>query len=520
MTPAAPHDSDAFPSLSLPDRIHAILDPWVAKTPDAIAVEDPDARLSFRQLHDAVETAAQRLQAQGLRGGDRLLVLAENCIPAVVLLLAASRLDVWASIVNARLSQREITNFIEHSGARLAAFTTAVSKDALAHAERLGATEQDWPGVGRFHLATVNPDAVPEPVQASGKEQVAVMIYTSGTSGNPKGVMLTHSNLLFVGDNGRRLRRLTSADRIYGVLPMSHVYGLSAIVLTSLLVGATLVLVPRFTPDGMAAALATGGITVLHGVPAMYAKLLEWGARPGNTLAAPSLRIAQGGGAPLDQSFKDAFEAAVGVTLHNGYGMTESSPSISQTRVDAPRKDCSVGQPVPGIEVRLIGDNGQPVAPGEVGELHVRGPNVMKGYYHAPDLTREAVDAEGWLNTGDMARQEADGALFIVGRSKELIIRSGFNVYPIEVEQAINSHADVVHCAVVGRSVPGNEEVVAYVEPVPGRGLTVDALAAYLRERLSPYKIPAEIVLLEQLPATPTGKILKNQLKLMAAGQA
>jgi acyl-CoA synthetase (AMP-forming)/AMP-acid ligase II len=178
-----------------------------------------------------------------------------------------------------------------------------------------------------------------------------------------------------------------------------------------------------------------------------------------------------------------------------------------------------VGPPIPGIEIRIVKDGAQ-VAPGEVGELHVRGPGVMKGYYKAPELTREAIDADGWLNTGDLARQDEDGALFIVGRSKELIIRSGFNVYPIEVEQAINSHPDVVHCAVVGRSVPGNEEVVAYVELVPGRSLAPQVLAAWLHERLSPYKIPSQIELLEHLPATATGKILKNQLREMAAGGA
>jgi acyl-CoA synthetase (AMP-forming)/AMP-acid ligase II len=248
----------------------------------------------------------------------------------------------------------------------------------------------------------------------------------------------------------------------------------------------------------------------------MYAKLLEWGRRPGHRLRAPSLRIAQGGGAPLDQNFKDDFETVFGITLHNGYGMTEASPSIAQTRLDAPRRDCSVGPPIPGIGIRIVKE-GAEVAPGEVGELHVHGPGIMKGYYQAPELTRAAVDAEGWLNTGDLAREDKDDALFIVGRSKELIIRSGFNVYPIEVEQAINSHPDVVQCAVVGRNVPGNEEVVAFVELVPGRSFAPQALTVYLQDLLSPYKIPSRIELLDHLPATATGKILKNQLRQMAA---
>jgi len=510
---ALPSGTAFVPRGDLPRRIHRIIDPWV--NGHAPALLQGGTVMSFGQLDAAVAEAARRLTEQGLRAGDRLLLVAENSIPVIVLALACSRLDAWLVPVNARLSQREIDTFIEHSGARLAAFTSAVSPDAAAHAQRLGAAEVVWPGCGRFHLTSANIAVVPEPTIADG-EQVAALIYTSGTSGAPKAVMLTHRNLLFIAENGRCMRRQTPADRVYAVLPLSHIYGLATMALSALHAGASLMLAPRFDPAAVAAALETGGVTILHGVPAMYAKLLEWGRRPGNRLRAPTLRIAQGGGAPLDQNFKDDFEAAFGIPLHNGYGMTEASPSIAQTRLDAPRSDCSVGPPIPGIEVRIVKD-GTEVAPGEVGELHVRGPGVMKGYYKAPELTREAVDAEGWLNTGDLARQGGDGALFIVGRSKELIIRSGFNVYPIEVEQAINSHPDVVHCAVVGRNVPGNEEVVAYVEPVPGCSLTPQALTAWLQERLSPYKIPSQIELLEHLPATATGKILKSQLREMAA---
>jgi acyl-CoA synthetase (AMP-forming)/AMP-acid ligase II len=517
---ALPSGPAFVPRGDLPRRIHQIIEPWVSRQPDAPALLQSGTVMSFGQLDAAASEAARRLTQLGLRARDRLLLVAENSIPVVVLALACSRLDAWLVPVNARLSQREIDTFVEHSGARLVVFTSAVSPEAEAHAQRLGAAEVDWPGCGRFNLTSANIAVAPEPTIADG-EQVAALIYTSGTSGAPKAVMLTHRNLLFIAENGRCMRRQTPADRVYAVLPLSHIYGLATMALSALHAGASLVLAPRFEPAAVAAALETGRVTILHGVPAMYAKLLEWGRRPGNRLCAPALRIAQGGGAPLDQSFKDDFEAAVGITLHNGYGMTEASPSIAQTRLDAPRRDCSVGPPIPGIGIRIVKD-GADVAPGEVGELHVRGPGVMKGYYKAPELTREAVDAEGWLNTGDLARQEqeegGDGALFIVGRSKELIIRSGFNVYPIEVEQAINSHPDVVHCAVVGRDVPGNEEVVAYVELVPGRSLAPQALAAWLHERLSPYKIPSHIELLEHLPATATGKILKNQLRQMAAG--
>ena len=507
---------DETPRTDLPERLHHMLAPWIASQPAAVALEDENGRLSYGELGQALEEVTAQLQAVGLRPGDRLLVVCENCNAAAVLVFAASRIDAWISLVNARLSPREIDTFIAHSGARRSLFLGASSSDAAQHGERLGAQAVTWPGIGALALGGLNASCQPEPVFAAGAEQVAALIYTSGTSGHPKGVMLSHRNLAFVAENNRALRRLRPGDRVYGVLPIAHVYGLTSIMLTTLHCGATLVFAPRFEPQRLALALAEQGITVLHGVPAIYAKLLDWAKRKHRPLPAPQLRIAQAGGAPLDQALKDDFERSFGIVLHNGYGMTESAPTMSQTRLDAPRRDCSVGQPVPRLETRIVAE-GRQVAPGEIGELWIRGENVMRGYYRDPEQTREAIDAEGWLNTGDLVRQEADGALFVVGRSKELIIRSGFNVYPVEVEQVLNAHPLVVHSAVVGRAVPNNEEVVAYVEPVPGSGLDLAQLNAYLRLHLSPYKLPSEIVLLEHLPATPTGKILKAQLRQLAA---
>lgn len=505
---------------ALPDRIHRIVDPWAAARPEAVALSDAGAALSYAQLAQAIRETAARLAGSGVRAGDRVLLVGENGVALAVFILALSALDAWACPANARLSPREIGAILGHAGARRALYLCANSPEAAAHAAARGAIDTDWPWVGRFGLGPLDEGCRPEPACASSAEQVAALIYTSGTSGDPKGVMLTHRNLLFIGDNGRRLRQLVPQDVVYGVLPLSHVYGLSALLAAALHSGATLRLVPRFAPEALAHALAEEGVTVLHGVPAMYAKLLDWARRSGTPLHAPALRVAQLGGAPMTQALKDDFERAFGQALHNGYGLTESSPSISQTRLDAPRRDCSVGPPIPGVAVRIVGADGHVAAPGAVGELWARGPNVMKGYYRNTELTGETVTAEGWLKTGDLARQEDDGALFIVGRSKELIIRSGFNVYPVEVEQAINAHPQVVQSAVVGRSVDANEEVVAFVEAAAGSGLTAEALAAHLRTCLTPYKLPAEIVFLEQLPASATGKILKNALKERAAAKS
>jgi acyl-CoA synthetase (AMP-forming)/AMP-acid ligase II len=213
-------------------------------------------------------------------------------------------------------------------------------------------------------------------------------------------------------------------------------------------------------------------------------------------------------------------EAAFGLTLHNGYGLTEAAPTVTQTRHEAPRSDCSVGPALPGVELRIVTADGRDAAPGEVGELWVRGPNVMQGYYRDTRSTAEALREGGWLTTGDLARIEPDGAVHIEGRLKELIIRSGFNVFPVEVEAVLNAHPGVSQSAVVGRQVEGNEEVVAFVEPVAGARLEPAAIAAFAADRLAPYKRPAEVIVLDKLPAAASGKVLKGRLKEMARSSA
>lgn len=506
------------PTTAPPRRIHELLDPWVLSQPDAPAVRDAHAALDYAALDQAGQAAAAALQAAGVRAGDRVLLVGENCVALCVLVLALSRLDAWPATVNARLSPREIDEFIAHAGARRVLYTAHVSADAARHAERHGAAAVDWPGLRGLLLGPLNADTQPEPCAAAASEQVAAMIYTSGTSGAPKGVMLSHANLLFAAHTLRTQRRFGPGDLLYGVLPMAHVVGLSIQFLGSMASGAALLLEPRFTPQALAAALEQQGATVFMGVPAMFARLLE--QRQGRPLAAPRLRFIGVSGSPLPASLKAEVERFFGLPLHNGYGLTETAPTVAQTPVDAPRADCAVGPPVPGVQVRLLDRSGQPVVPGEVGELHVRGPNVMRGYYRNPVQTQAAVDEQGWFNTGDLARRTDDGALHIAGRTRELIIRSGFNVYPVEVEQAINAFPQVVQSAVVGRSVDHNEEVVAFVETQGGAALDEDGLRRHLRERLSPYKLPSEIRVLPALPAAPTGKVLKNVLKTMACQPA
>jgi long-chain acyl-CoA synthetase len=486
-------------------RIDQVFQAWAAAHPQRVALSDQQRSVTYGELDTIVDAAVRQLQKSGVRPGDRVLLVAENCVALALMILAVSRAHAWSATVNARLSAREITNFIGHSGARRVLYFNHDSVEAQQHAIAQQAQPTEWVGLGSLMLGPLNEAAEVEPATPD----VATLVYTSGTTGASKAVMLTHANLLFIGANSRRMRALVPTDLIYGVLPLSHVYGLSSLLVASLISGAHLRLVARFQAAQLAQALATEGVTVLHGAPAMYAKLLTLS----DTLAAPQLRIAQSGGAPLTASVKTAFEQRFNLTLHNGYGMTEASPSICQTRMESPRSDCSVGSPIDGIEVRLEGADQHPE---RVGELQLRGPNVMAGYYREAKLTADTITPDGWLRTGDLARIDVDGAVTIVGRSKELIIRSGFNVYPVEIEQVLNAHPDIVQSAVIGRAVADNEEVLAFVEMRAGCVFDAARLQAYLKANLSPYKLPAQVIPLAALPAAASGKILKRELHRLA----
>ncbi|HEX7466204.1 MAG TPA: AMP-binding protein, partial [Usitatibacter sp.] len=411
---------------------------------------------------------------------------------------------------------REIDAVRAHCGARRALFLGDESPDARHHAERVQATRLSLGRWGTISVSAMDERCMPEPVEGKPARDVAALLYTTGTTGEPKGVMLTHANLLFIARVSAELRGITPDDRVFGLLPISHVYGLASVCLGTLRAGASLHLQARFIPAAMAECLSSKAITVCQGVPAMYAKLLDHLKARGTRLAAPALRFLYAGGSPLPLALKREVEATLGLTLHNGYGLTEASPTITQTRHDEPRADCSVGRALPGVEVRIVDREANDLAPGEIGELWVRGPNVMKGYYRDPEGTRAALKAGGWLATGDLARQGEDGAYFIEGRLKELIIRSGFNVFPVEVEGVLNSHPEVTQSAVVGRPADGDEEVVAFVELVPSAQVTPAELLEWAAASLAPYKRPAEIVVMASLPHAPNGKVLKGRLAQMA----
>ncbi|MGH9326857.1 MAG: class I adenylate-forming enzyme family protein [Terriglobia bacterium] len=508
----------------LPDRdaeqISDLVAPWAERTPGHPALRDPTGQWTYRQLADAILEARDWLEQSDVRPGDRVMMVCENCRAFVALLLAAGSIGAWPVPVNARLSAREVDEIREHCGARCVIYVPGASLFPARHAERHGVTISSVGILGDVGLGLFNHEAVPEPVEQKRMERVAVVLYTSGSTGRPKGVMLTQRNLLFAASGSAKIRALSPRDRITGILPIAHVAGLSVALLGTLISGATLYLFERFDPASMLRSLECDALTVLLGTPAMYSLLAEYASLKGiRSLNLPRLRVTSTAGAPLGPEVKSSAEKLFGLPLQNAYGMTECSPNIAQTRIEAPRSDTSVGPAFPGVEIRLLGDDREPVGEGEVGELWVRGPNIMKGYYREPEATASVLDHDGWFRTGDLARME-DGNLFIAGRAREMIIHFGFNVYPAEVEAVLDTHPAVARSAVIGRrsgEMHGDEEILAFVQPVSGLSPTPGELAEHAARALTPYKRPSRILVVPALPVTANGKVAKNELARIAS---
>lgn len=484
-------------------------DIWAAQDPDRLALIEDHRAHSYGVLSAAVADTARRLVERGVGPGHRVVLVCDNTAAAIACYLGLVRIGAWPVILNAKLSPSEVDAIVDHCGAKCVIHACA-SKSGVRQVRDSDINEET--GLGPITFSRWREDAVAEPPETDSSENVAALIYTTGTTGQPKGVMLSHANLMFVAQEAGAVRRLKESDRVYAVLPVSHILGLTGVVLSALSYGCAIRLSQRFDPRAVLSALANERVSVMIGTPSMYAMLAEYAAR--NRLlpiAATSLRLMTSAGAPLDPATKFAAENAFRTTLHNGYGLTETAPTLTLTRIEEPRQDCSVGCFLPGIEARLIGPDGCSIVDGSVGELHVRGPGVMKGYYRADDMTHAVIDAEGWFNTGDLATIE-NGYLTLVGRSKDMIVRFGFKIYPSEVEAVLNSHPGVARSAVVGRPGQGGEEIVAFVQPKETERPAADALLSYARERLASYKLPGEIVLMDQLPTSPAGKILKSAL--------
>ncbi|CAG0985245.1 fatty-acyl-CoA synthase [Burkholderiales bacterium] len=504
--------------MSSVQRIADVVDRGAARFADRPALRDGDRVLTYLDLARSVEASSAGLAALGVRAGDRVIVVTENGAEAIVLLFAVGRLDAWPLLAAARLGAREIDAIAVLCEPRLALYLSARSEAAAGHAARRGASAVELAPLGTMHVERPPGDPEPEPPPARPGDGVAAMICTSGTTGAPKAAMLTHANILFIAQAQRRLRRYGPHDRVYLPMPIAYAGALASITMSTLVAGGCVHLAQRFAPEELARALREDGVTVVPGVPALHARFAAWVREHPDAFSAPRARMVTSASSPLDATVKAAIESLYGLPLQNGYGLTETSAVVCQTRLDDRRSDTSVGRPLPDVRVRIVDADGCDAVPGETGEIQVRGPNVFPGYYRNPDETRAAFTPEGWFRTGDLGRVDRAGDLHIAGRFKDLIKHSGYTVYPADVEAALNAHPAVATCAVVGRPHGADEQIVAFAQLEDGASVTPADLAAFLAGRIADHKQPGLLRIVPHLPTLANGKADRMSLRKVALG--
>ena len=492
--------------MTTPMRVTDLVEAAAAAYGRRAAIREDGDGCTYADLVGRVAAIADRLAALGVRPGDRVVVVAENTAWTIVAWLALGHLDAWPMLASARLAPGEIDALVERCDARLVLYVT-VRFDAVArHAGRRGARTLFNGPPGSIAVEDRPGDRSPEPVPANPGAAVAAMISTSGSTGEPKAAMLTHANLVWLARTQSRLRRYGPDDRVYLPLPIVYAGALASISLTALASGACLHLAARFSAADLARSLREDGITVVPGVPALHARVVAWARDHAGGFAAPRVRMVTSASSPLDRDLKASVEALYDVPLQNGYGLTETTAVVAQTRLDEPRADASVGRPLPAVDVRIVDDDGHSLGAGAIGRIEVRGPNLFRGYYRDADATRAAFTPDGWLRTGDLGFLDSPGELGIVGRVKDVIKHAGYTVHPAEVEAALAAHPAVVSAAIVGRPRGADEEIVAYVQLVDGASLRPGELAAFVADRIAGYKIPREIRVVPSLPALANGK--------------
>ena len=476
---------------------------------DRPALRLDDHVLDYRGLDEASARLADYLRRSGVGPGDRVGIMLPNVPPFAIVYYGVLRAGGVVVPMNPLLKAREVTYYLGDSQAKLLFAWHQFAEEAEQGAKEAGA---EAVLVAPDTFADLLVDTVPDPQVADrSPDDTAVLLYTSGTTGRPKGAELSQGNL---ASNAyvtvRTLLHLGPEDVVLGALPLFHSFGQTCGLNSAVSVGACLTLLPRFDPGKALEVLQRDRVTVFEGVPTMYAAMLNHPQRDAYDLSA--LRVCISGGAAMPVEVMRAFEEAFGATILEGYGLSETSPVASFNHPDRERRPGSIGTPIEGVEMRLVGLDGGEVPQGEVGEVAIRGDNIMKGYWGNPDATAAAIP-DGWFRTGDMGRQDEDGYYYIVDRKKDLIIRGGYNVYPREIEEVLYEHPDVAEAAVVGVAHPTlGEEVAAAVALKPGATATVEDLQEHVKRQVANYKYPRHLWLVEALPKGPTGKILKREI--------
>ena len=501
--------------------------------PHRIAVQAGPHSLTYAQLEAASNRLAHGLRALGIVAGDKVALSCPNAPWFPVCYFAILKAGAVVVPLNILLKSPEIAYHLQDSQARAflcfqGSAELPMGKEGFEAFERSEDCEH-------FFVLTADPFTTdsgvpgaraigsllhdqPEDGEAAQTcaDDTAVILYTSGTTGTPKGAELSHANIVTNALCCVALTRLDSTDVQLIALPLFHTFGQTVQMNSVVAVGAMMVLAPRFEPEAAMQLMAAHGVTVFCGVPTMFIGLLnaEQAARDGlRERVAKTLRLGVSGGAPMPVAVLRRFEAEFGVTILEGFGLSETSPVATFNHFDSERIPGSIGQPVIGVEVAIMGEDGTILPPGADGEIVVRGGTVMKGYYRRPEATEQAIRG-GWFHTGDIGRCDANGNFFVVDRLKDMVIRGGFNVYPREIEEVLMTHPAVALVAVIGVPHPVHgEEIKAFLVPRPGEAVDAEEIIAWCRERMAAYKYPRIVEVVEALPMTATGKILKRALR-------
>lgn len=485
---------------------------------DRPAVSIGEQTMTYAELAGAVGALQAGLQEMGVAPGDRLAMLFPNTPHFYIAFFAAQACGAEVVLLNCLHSSGELAYVIDDSQAKY-----VLALDAFN--DKLPEALQQCPNVRGVAIAgQVGIDGAASmdgmiaanlgqeiTVPERSAEDVAVLMYTSGTTGRSKGAMLTHRNIIFDAAAADTILDVQPDDKMIAVLPLFHAYGFTVNLVLGILTGAETALLPKFAATTAMETIEQKKITVLAAVPTMYQLMLRTKRTPDYDLS--SLRVGVSGGAAIPLEVMKQFEERYGVYMLEGYGPTEAAPVVSVNPLHGIRKLGSVGPPLPGIEVQVVDDDDNPLPVGEIGELCVRGPNVMVGYWNNPEATAETI-VHGWLHTGDLARLDEDNYIYIVDRKKDMIIVGGMNVYPREVEDVIYELPQIAEVAVVGiPSKVKGEDVIAYVAFKEGESLAPEVIIEHCRQRLAPFKVPRDVVVETELPKAPTGKVLRRQVR-------
>lgn len=510
-----------------------VLEHSVREAADSTAVIFGDTRLSYAQLYGMVNKIANGLTESGIRQGDKVALSCPNLPYFPMIYYAILKIGATVVPLNVLLKQDEIAYHLKNSDAK--AYFCFMGTSELPMAHEGWAAFQMVDTCRNFWVITADP-AADSPIEGAGTlgqmmgrqspicdmvptlpDDTAVILYTSGTTGHPKGAELTHSNMVMNANVAREMLKMTSKDVFLIVLPLFHSFGQTVLMNAGISVGAPLVLISRFETRSVLLALQKEGVTVFAGVPTMYWQMLNYEDSKGELdieRISGNLRIGVSGAASLPVEIINGIEAKYKIPILEGYGLSETSPVVTFNQLDKQRKPGSIGTPVWGVDVKIVDENGVELPVGKVGELIVRGTNVMKGYYKKPEDTQAAFFKGGWLRTGDLAKKDEDGYFFIVDRLKDMVIRGGYNIYPREIEEVLMTHPAVSLAAVVG--VPHRshgEEVKAFVVLKQGQTATEEEIVAWSKSKMASYKYPRIVKICDALPMTATGKILKKELR-------